>query len=103
MRRVLWAMGAPFRWLLIALIRLYQTTLSGVMGGQCRFSPTCSHYGAEAIATRGAFVGSALTAWRILRCNPYGKGGLDPVSPRRRYDHDIPLPAARVPGGEAKV
>jgi putative membrane protein insertion efficiency factor len=89
LRRMVWAGGAPARWLLVGAIRVYQHTLSGVMGGQCRFSPTCSHYGAEAIRERGAIVGTALTVWRVLRCNPYGKGGVDPVPPRRPYDDHI--------------
>lgn len=92
-RRTLRLVGAPARAVLIAAIRLYRMTLSGMMGGQCRFTPTCSRYGEEAIRTRGAIVGSGLATWRILRCNPYGKGGLDPVpSPTRRdgYEGDIP-------------
>jgi putative membrane protein insertion efficiency factor len=96
-RRTVWAAGAPLRWLLVAVIRGYQATLSGVMGGHCRFTPSCSHYGAEAIATRGVVVGVGLTTWRILRCNPYGKGGVDPVPPRRAYDANIHHPDHAVP------
>ena len=76
----LWhASGAPARALLLGAIRLYRATLSGVLGGQCRFYPTCSHYAEDAIRTHGALRGSALAAWRVLRCNPFGRGGLDPV------------------------
>ena len=46
---------------------------------QCRFSPTCSAYAAEALARHGFFPGTALTAWRLARCNPFVKGGIDPV------------------------
>ncbi|WP_454994070.1 membrane protein insertion efficiency factor YidD [Cardiobacterium hominis] len=65
--------------LLIGAIRLYRKTLSPFIGQQCRFEPTCSHYGEEAIAKHGALRGSILTVWRILRCGPWSKGGYDPV------------------------
>jgi hypothetical protein len=92
MRRLLWTAGAPIRAAMIAAIRLYRLTLSGWLGGQCRFYPSCSHYGEEAIRTRGAARGTLLTLWRVLRCNPFGKGGVEPVPPRdgRAYDGLIP-------------
>lgn len=65
--------------LLIGAIRLYRKTLSPFIGQQCRFEPTCSHYGEEAIAKHGALRGAILTVWRILRCGPWSKGGYDPV------------------------
>ena len=83
LRRALWIAGAPARGALLGLIGLYRATLSGAFAGQCRFSPGCSRYASEAIRTRGAIVGSALAVRRVLRCNPFGKGGLDPVPPRR--------------------
>ena len=61
------------------LIRFYQITLSPIMGRQCRFHPTCSHYGLEALEQHGSIKGSVLTAYRICRCNPLCKGGFDPV------------------------
>jgi hypothetical protein len=86
-RRALWVAGAPVRALLLGSIWLYRVTLSGAFGGgQCRFSPGCSRYAAEAIRTRGAIVGTALAVRRVLRCNPFGRGGLDPVPPRPAYD-----------------
>lgn len=86
-RRALWVAGAPVRALLLGSIWLYRVTLSGAFGGgQCRFSPGCSRYAAEAIRTRGAIVGMALAVRRLLRCNPFGRGGLDPVPPRPAYD-----------------
>jgi putative membrane protein insertion efficiency factor len=84
-RRVAWAAGAPARALLLGMIRLYRMTLSGWLGGQCRFYPTCSHYAEDAIRTHGAIKGAVLAAWRVLRCNPFGKGGIDPV-PGSEYD-----------------
>jgi putative membrane protein insertion efficiency factor len=89
-RRVLWNVGAPARLVLLAAIRTYQLTLSGWLGGQCRFSPTCSRYAEEAIRSLGAMRGSFLAARRVLRCNPFGSGGLDPVPhPRALYDSNI--------------
>jgi uncharacterized protein len=65
---------------LLGMIRLYQMTISkGLPDGTCRFYPTCSHYGYQAIYKHGAIKGSALAAWRILRCNPLNPGGFDPV------------------------
>ena len=87
-RRVLWNVGAPARLLLVAAIRAYQLTLSGWLGGQCRFSPTCSRYAEEAIRSLGATRGVLLATRRVLRCNPFGRGGLDPVpQPRSRHHH----------------
>jgi uncharacterized protein len=64
---------------LIAFVRLYQITLSRWMGGQCRFQPTCSRYFIEAVQKKGALRGSLMGVWRILRCNPFSRGGYDPV------------------------
>jgi uncharacterized protein len=66
---------------LIALVRLYQFTLGPVMGGHCRFVPTCSEYSIEALRAHGAFRGSWLTVRRLLRCHPFGGSGIDPVPP----------------------
>jgi len=65
--------------LLIFLARLYQATLSPWLGGQCRFSPTCSRYFIEAVEKHGALRGGWMGIRRIVRCNPYCKGGVDPV------------------------
>lgn len=69
---------------LLLLIRLYQRTISPLLGPVCRYYPSCSHYGYAAIDTHGAVKGTALTAWRILRCNPWSRGGVDHVPPRKR-------------------
>lgn len=65
--------------LLIKWIRFYQKYLSPVKHTKCPYIPSCSQYGLEAIQKYGAFKGSLLAAWRILRCNPFSKGGYDPV------------------------
>src|SRR4029453_3773882 len=80
---LLWMAGTPVRWALLALIRLYQLTLSGRLGGQCRFYPPCPQYAREAIKARGEWEGAALARWRLLRCGPFPRGGFDPVRPRR--------------------
>ncbi|MCI6409389.1 MAG: membrane protein insertion efficiency factor YidD [Lachnospiraceae bacterium] len=64
---------------LIRLIKFYQKYISGLKSTKCPYIPTCSQYGLEAIEKYGAFKGSLLAAWRILRCNPFSKGGYDPV------------------------
>jgi len=71
----------------VSLIRVYQKTLSFDHGllkgfypyGFCRFTPTCSEYGVEAISKYGLIKGGVMTAWRVMRCNPWNKGGHDPV------------------------
>ncbi len=63
----------------LALIRLYQLTLSPLLGRACRYSPTCSAYTYEAISRYGVLKGSYLGARRLLRCHPFHAGGVDPV------------------------
>jgi len=65
--------------LIILPIRIYQLTLSRLMGPKCRFYPSCSSYFIEAVRKKGVVVGSALGVWRILRCHPFNPGGHDPV------------------------
>lgn len=69
------ALSLPF----IAMIRVYQWTLSPIIGRQCRYEPTCSRYAVEAYRTYGPLAGSWMTAKRICRCHPFVKGGYDPV------------------------
>jgi putative membrane protein insertion efficiency factor len=81
---MLWTVATPVRLLLIVLVKLYRATLSGWLGGQCRFYPTCSHYAEDAVRTHGVVRGVALAAWRIVRCGPFTAGGVDHVPPSRR-------------------
>ena len=68
------------RLILLAFIRLYQATFSRALPADtCRFYPTCSHYGYQAIYKYGVLKGGLLAAWRVLRCNPFNPGGFDPV------------------------
>ena len=73
-------------------VRVYQWTLRPMIGAQCRFTPSCSHYALDALAAHGAWRGSALAAKRVLRCNPWHAGGHDPVPPTL---HDSQLRTAR--------
>ncbi len=65
--------------ILIIIIKAYQKIVSPLFPPSCRFYPSCSEYGIEAIRKHGAIKGGIMTAWRILRCNPLNKGGYDPV------------------------
>ena len=65
--------------LLIYMINIYRKYLSPLKRTKCPYIPTCSQYGLEAIEKYGAFKGCLLTLWRIIRCNPFSKGGYDPV------------------------
>ena len=68
------------RFPLLVLIRLYQLTISRALpANTCRFYPSCSHYGYQAIYKHGALKGSLMATWRVLRCNPFNPGGFDPV------------------------
>ena len=68
---------------IILLIRVYQHTLSAVMGGQCRFYPTCSAYCIEAIQLHGVWRGMGLGVRRVMKCHPWHSGGVDEVPPRK--------------------
>jgi putative membrane protein insertion efficiency factor len=67
------------KYVLMAMIRLYQSTISRFLPPSCRFYPSCSHYGHEAISKYGAFKGSWLALKRLSRCHPLNPGGYDPV------------------------
>lgn len=69
---------------LIACIRFYQTALSPYKKPCCKYYPTCSNYAVEAIERFGAFEGFWLALFRILRCNPFSRGGYDPVPEKRQ-------------------
>ncbi|KAA0013489.1 membrane protein insertion efficiency factor YidD [Billgrantia pellis] len=73
-----WA-GCGLGLVLIGLVKLYQFTLSPLLGPRCRFWPSCSHYTAEAIRVHGPLRGGWLGARRIVRCHPGNHGGIDPV------------------------
>ncbi len=65
--------------LLISIIKFYQKAVSPYLPRTCRFYPTCSNYAIEALKSKGLIKGTFISIWRILRCNPFSKGGYDPV------------------------
>jgi hypothetical protein len=77
------ARPGPAARLLIAGVRLYQFTIAGVLGGRCRFHPSCSEYAVEALITHGPVRGTWLAARRLARCHPLAGSGVDPVPPPR--------------------
>jgi putative membrane protein insertion efficiency factor len=70
------------------LIKVYRVTLSGWLGGQCKFYPSCSRYAEDAIRIHGAAKGTLMAVWRIARCGPFTDGGVDHV-PAREGDVGI--------------
>ena len=85
----------------VLLIRGYRAVISPLYGDVCRYYPSCSAYGLGSVQQRGLAVGTALTAWRILRCNPWSRGGVDEVR-APKHDHYRVTPFGRVvPAGLA--
>ncbi len=73
---------------LVTLIYVYQQVISPLVGKNCRFSPTCSHYAIEAIKGHGALYGLWLTFLRIIKCHPFGHSQYDPVPPNKKMPND---------------
>jgi len=71
--------------IVLAPIRVYQHWISPALPRRCKYEPTCSAYGVEAIRKHGVLRGFVLAAWRLLRCNPFSHGGYDPVSAQRLF------------------
>ncbi|MBE3032877.1 MAG: membrane protein insertion efficiency factor YidD [Actinobacteria bacterium] len=85
--------------ILIAFLRVYQCTISPLLGPRCRYYPSCSNYAVEALREHGAVRGLGLATWRLLRCNPFSNGGYDPVPPRHKgceHEHRETNVSARV-------
>ena len=64
---------------LLWLLRFYKREISPLLPNACKYTPTCSEYAMEAIEVHGVLKGSLLAVWRLLRCNPFSRGGYDPV------------------------
>jgi hypothetical protein len=79
MRTVWHFISQALVWLLVWPIRFYQLAISPLLGPSCRFTPTCSEYAKQALIKHGPIKGMYLAIWRILRCNPWGGSGYDPV------------------------
>ena len=93
LRAWLWAAGAPARFLVLVPVRVYRVSVGRAVGGRCRFYPSCSEYAEAAVTQAGAVRGIALSVWRVLRCSPLSRGGID-HPPRRssRVKYDIAIP-----------
>ncbi|WP_209122667.1 membrane protein insertion efficiency factor YidD [Alkalihalobacillus sp. BA299] len=76
------------KWILLGIIYFYQKIISPLKPPTCRFHPTCSHFGLEAIKRHGALKGSWLTIKRVLKCHPFHPGGFDPVPEKDKKEHD---------------
>jgi putative membrane protein insertion efficiency factor len=75
-------------------IKLYQKTVSPLIGERCRYYPSCSEYAAQAISKFGILRGLVLAGWRLLRCNPWSRGGFDPVESQRLFKPRTPRTGA---------
>ncbi len=75
-------------------IRAYQLLLSPMVGQRCRYYPSCSEYAAQAINRYGILRGLVLAGWRLLRCNPWSRGGFDPVEEQRLFKPRAAAPSA---------
>ncbi|WP_077196845.1 membrane protein insertion efficiency factor YidD [Prevotella ihumii] len=79
MKKLLHYISKTMTWLLIIPVLFYQRMISPFTPPSCRFTPTCSEYARQALLKHGPIKGLALAVWRILRCNPWGGSGYDPV------------------------
>lgn len=75
------------REVVVAPLRVYQRLISPLLGPRCRYAPSCSEYAIQAVREFGILRGLVLAGWRLLRCNPFSHGGLDPVSAQRLFRH----------------
>jgi hypothetical protein len=75
-------------------IRAYQLLLSPMVGQRCKYYPSCSEYAAQAVQRYGILRGLVLAGWRLLRCNPWSRGGFDPVEEQRLFKSEAAAPSA---------
>ena len=75
--------------LILAFLAAYRTVISPLYGDVCSYYPSCSAYAVGAVQQHGAVKGAALSAWRILRCNPWTTGGVDDVRPHDHFRYDL--------------
>ena len=87
-------MNTLFRSVVVAPIRIYQKLVSPLFGTRCKYYPSCSEYAAQAIMKFGILRGLVLAGWRVLRCNPWSHGGVDPVEDQRLFRSRTPMTSA---------
>lgn len=73
----------------LALLVVYRAVISPMYGDVCRYYPSCSAYAVSAVQQHGAVKGAILAAWRVLRCNPWSKGGVDDVRPHAHFHYEL--------------
>jgi uncharacterized protein len=87
-------MNRLLRAMAVAPIRIYQKLISPMLGPRCKYYPSCSEYAAQAITKFGILRGLVLAGWRVLRCNPWSHGGVDPVEDQRLFKPRSPMTSA---------
>jgi uncharacterized protein len=87
-------MNRVLRAVAVAPIRIYQKLVSPLLGPRCKYYPSCSEYAAQAITKFGILRGLVLAGWRVLRCNPWSHGGIDPVEDQRLFKPRNPVTSA---------
>ena len=85
------------RAVLLAPLRAYMRFVSPALPARCRYHPTCSAYAEQAVLRYGILRGGILAGWRLLRCNPWSRGGFDPVEAQTLFDHRPPRDSAPAP------
>jgi putative membrane protein insertion efficiency factor len=85
-------MRAP-RALVVLILRVYQRLISPALGPRCRYYPSCSEYAVQAVQQFGILRGLVLASWRLLRCNPWSRGGFDPVDEQRLFSPKKAVPS----------
>jgi uncharacterized protein len=75
------------RWIVLAPLEAYRRLISPLLAPRCRYYPSCSTYASQAVREYGILKGLVLAGWRLLRCNPWSRGGLDPVESQRLFRH----------------
>ncbi|HOC93614.1 MAG TPA: membrane protein insertion efficiency factor YidD [bacterium] len=76
----------------IFVLKIYKKRISPLLPPACRYTPTCSEYAMDALREYGFIRGGAMAAWRLIRCNPFARGGYDPVPPRAACDKELTNP-----------
>lgn len=87
----------------VLLLRVYRAVVSPMYGPTCRFYPSCSEYALVAVERHGVLRGGALAGWRLLRCNPWNRGGVDPVPPVKGTDTVVHIGTTPAPSPPRRV
>lgn len=88
-RKVLWYLGWPARELLLLALKIYKKWISPGLPNSCKYHPSCSTYAVRSVERHGVGKGSLLAAWRVLKCNPFSEGGLNPIPSPGHWRSDV--------------